>query len=217
MPEQSHGAVHHFGPASRLQDIKLRANAEVLELRVHVEPPLSESMRVTLTPAAHSAQAEATQLTIDSHIKKLHKKMETATAERLVDNTIKCSPIKFIDKFAFNEHSFLAKPSTTPGMAMARSGLQHVAIRRIQLLGLDADKEQLSDAILRVTPIYFEREFWAKSKHKLETYSELAHKALLDCVSEFHGKKAETRYNKIFNSVRKIAEESISDSFSIKS
>ena len=215
MPERSDGATLHFGPASPMRDIPLNSSAAVLELFAHAEPS-GEGLQVALTHAAHFALADAAAVSVEAKIKKLNAKIHADAAAKLRENVIVSAPIKFVDTFAFNEHSFLAKPSTTVGMAMARSGVQHVAFRRAQLLGLDKETAALSNAVLQVAPIYFEREFWAKSKNNMHTYSGIAHRALADCVTEFT-KKTEKRYTRLINSLRRIAQESISESFSAKS
>ena len=166
MPFASDGVVHNFGPTSKLRDIPLKAHAEVIELD-HKATGDTEGLKVVLTKAAHFAFTEVCQVTVEEKLAKFEKKMKTEAAEQLKANMIKASPIKFIDKFAFNEKSFLAKPTTEKGMAMARSGMQHVATRRVQLLGLDKDKEELKEAILRVVPIHFEREFLGQEQEQL--------------------------------------------------
>ena len=215
MPFASDGVVHNFGPTSKLRDIPLKANAEVIELD-HKATGDTEGLKVVLTKAAHFAFTEVCQVTVEEKLAKFEKKMKTEAAEQLKANMIKASPIKFIDKFAFNEKSFLAKPTTEKGMAMARSGMQHVATRRVQLLGLDKDKEELKEAILRVVPIHFEREFWAKSKNNLETYSKLAHQKLNECIKEFEVKKADKHFKTLLGPIRSIVEASATESFSMK-
>ena len=125
-------------------------------------------------------------------------------------NLIKCSDIKFVDKFAFNEHSFLAKPTTKEGMAMARSGMQHVAMRRAQVLGLDPTDGALDESILRIVPIYFDREFFSKTKN-LETYSRLCFQRLRDIIREFEVKHADKSFKFELTKLREIAKESATE------
>ena len=99
----------------------------------------------------------------------------------------------------------------------ARSGIQHVATRRIQLLGLDKGEEGLKEAILRVAPIYFERGFGGTSKHNLETYSKLVHQKLNDCIKDFEKKKIDSHFEKtLLNPLGDILGDSVTESIPIK-
>jgi hypothetical protein len=98
-------------------------------------------------------------------------------------------------------------------MAMARSGMQHVAMRRAELLGLDKKDGDLEESILRIVPIHFEREFFAKSKHNLESYSRLGYLRLKDIIRELETKHTDKLFKSELSKLRDIVKESASDSF----
>ena len=92
--------------------------------------------------------------------------------------------------------------------------MQHVAMRRAELLGLDKKDGELEESILRIVPIHFEREFFAKSKHNLESYSRLGYLRLKDIIRELETKHTDKLFKSELSKLRDIVKESVSESFS---
>ena len=207
LPSRTAGTVRYFDMTSQLRDIVLKPKTEILELHAHCEE-IEDGLKVTLTEEAEEAFQEVCKITIDEKIAQLEKKMKVQASEKLKENVIKCSEIKFVADFVFNEHSFLAKPTTEKGMAMARSGMQHVALRRVQLLGLDPKDGELSEPILRILPLHFDREYFGKSKHNLETYSRQSFFRLRDMIIEFEKKHSDKLFKSELSKLQDIVKES---------
>ena len=67
---------------------------------------------------------------------------------------------------------------------------------------------------MRIVPIHFEREIFAKSKHNLESYSRLGYLRLKDIIRELETKHTDKLFKSELSKLRDIVKESVSESFS---
>ena len=140
-------------------------------------------------------------------MQKLDEKIKKEHIQKLGENMIVQTPIKLIQDFALNEHAFLNKPTSTTGMAQARSGMQFVTTRRAQILSLSDEQATLKTEWLQVVPIYFENMFLKQQKtKKIEDYSRTAYRTLAGCLEEFTKKKADHKFLWIVKGLREIAD-----------
>ena len=138
----------------------------------------------------------------------MNKKLDKEYKVKQQENLILKSPIKFVKDFAFNEHAFLHKPTSTNGMAQVRSGMQFLALERAQILYPNEEAKTIPERLLRVAPIYFENEYLLGKKTKLEEYSRLVRRRLQNCIREFSEKKSDQQYHYILKELHFIAEKS---------
>ena len=205
-PVRSQELMFFYGPTSKLRRILLKKTTKVVELFCGSIKHDNESLRVELTPQAHLAACKLAEQAASAELEKADKQLEKQAAVKLGENLIAQAPIRFIEGFVFNEHAFLNKPTSTVGMAQARSGMQFVTTRRAHILSHSEEEATLKSEWLQVTPIYFENEFLKKGKtKKLEDYSRFAYAKLAECIDEFTKKKEDYKYRVILKGLKEIA------------
>jgi hypothetical protein len=132
-----------FGSTSQARIVVMRRTSTrnfFLELETDVKFDTRGSS-ATLTAAATAAYHSIIAEGIDAQMRRLEKKFDKDAAERFSTMVVKSAPLKFVDGFVLNAHSFLHKPFTPTGMAESRSAVQFLALRRQQLLALGEDEK----------------------------------------------------------------------------
>ena len=133
----------------------------------------------------------------------IDKKMNKEAAERASAMVVQSAPLKFVDGFVLNAHSFLHKPFTPTGMAESRSAIQYLALRRQQILALGDDDKAVSEKVLRAAPLYFDKEVLRKlaPKTSIDKYSSAAFLRMKDCLNEFQIKKKDANWQTIISQI----------------
>ena len=194
-----------FGPASQARIIKLKiknTKTFALELEAQVELK-THGCEATLTLAATAAYHSIIADGIDAQLRLMEKKFDKEAAERASKMVIQSTPLKFVDGFVLNEHSFLHKPFTPTGMAESRSAIQYLALRRQQILALGDDEKAVSEKVLRAAPLYFDRELFRKlaPKTSIDKHSTAAFLRMKDCLNEFQIKKKDAKWQTIISQI----------------
>ena len=205
-PVRADPPTFYFGPASQARIIKMKTKKTatfVLELDAQVELK-THGCEATLTLAAAAAYHSLIAQDIDAQMKLIDKKMNKEAHLRASAMLVQSAPLKFVDSFVLNEHSFLHKPFTPTGMAESRSAIQYLALRRQQILALGDDEKAVSEKVLRAAPLYFDREIFRKlpPKTSIDKYSSQAFHRMKECLTEFQVKKTDKNWRAIIGHIR---------------